>query len=331
MRNDDVPHRSSSASFGPFEKLLGTWEGTRGINVVSLPAWEDATASASFVLLGHEYNETLTFSPILGQVLNRGYSHANQLNPIAQLDQVIVGVTYHLRVVDSTTAELLHVENGQWLWNEVPGVDQQWSVSRAAMIPHGVSLVALGQNSSMKGTEVEAEMLAMKSSDDWRATPQNLGLAPPGYFEGKLRAGCNSKDGSPSMADCTNPVGRLLEDIGSVQNMNVTKLQVSSLHDGASLAMLPNIRAQVENKAFNATFWIESITDEEGNIYEQLQYAQNVFLSFETNFDCSSYPMSSSCSFGDSLIHWPHIQVNTLRKTAHNPMVAPSHELPYIR
>merc|ERR1712023_192658 len=160
----------------------------------------------------------------------------------------------------------------------------------------------------------------MKISSDWIAEPQNLGFPQMGYFEGRLAMGCNSKDGSPSQADCMSPVGRLLEDIGPVQNMNVTKLQVTSLHNGGSLAMLPNIKAQVENKAFNATFWLETVTDEQGRVFEQLQYAQNVFLAFETNFACRQHPMLSSCSFSDSLILWPHIQVNTMRKVAHNPM-----------
>merc|ERR1712054_113048 len=186
-------------------------------------------------------------------------------------------------------------------------------------------------NWSMTGEEVEAEMQAMKISADWLSEPQNLGMQPLGYFEGQRAKGCTGKDGSPNQAYCASQVSRLLEDLGPVQSMNVTKLQVTSLHDGASLAMLPNIKAQVENKAFNATFWLESVADEQGQVYEQLQYAQNVFLAFETNFACRQQPMLSECSFSKSLILWPHIQVNTLRKIAHDPMVTSSGKLPYIR
>jgi len=337
MRNDDVSPQpttpSTSTSFGPFEKLLGTWRGTRGVNVVSLPQYtESSGVSADFVVLGHEFNETLTFTPILGKVRNRGYSHANQMTPTAQLDQVLMGVTYHLSIVDSFTGELLHVENGQWLWNQAPGIDTQWSVSRASIIPHGVALVALGKDSTMTGTDVEAELQAMKGSEDWLAEPQNLGSAAFfGYFEGKAAAGCTGKNGSASKADCMSPISRLIEDIGPVQNMTATRLQVSTLQDGASLTMLPNVKAQAETKAFNATFWVERITDDEGHIYDQLQYAQNVFLAFETNFDCRQYPMTSSCSFNNKLILWPHIQVNTLRKIAQDPVLTSFHDLPHIR
>lgn len=130
-----------------------------------------------------------------------------------------------------------------------------------------------------------------------------------------------------------DPVSRLLADIGPVENMNAIKLQVSSLHDGGSLSMLPNTKVQALNKAFNAKFWIQSVADDQGQTYEQLQYAQNVFLNFETNFACRTHPVKSTCSFSsDSLIRWPHIQVNTLRKiqefkTQSSDLTA----LPYIR
>jgi len=334
MRNDDAAAPLMSTAFGPLDKLLGTWQGTRGINIVSLPNLSSSTTAlttADFLVLGHEFNETLTFAPILGKVLNRGYSHANQLNPIAQLDQVLMGVTYELRIIDATSGELLHAENGQWLWNQAPGVDPQWTVSRAAIIPHGVSVVALGEHSSLTGSQVEAELQDMKGSQDWSAEPQNLGASLFGYFEGKLAAGCNGKNGSPSQGDCMTPTGRLLDDIGTVKNMSVTRLQVSSLPDGGALAMLPNVKAQAASKSFNATYWLESVTDDDGQTYEQLQYAQNVFLSFETNFACRAHPVTTACSFTESLILWPHIQVNILWKTA--AWLGSSHNrgLPYIR
>jgi hypothetical protein len=345
MRNDDTVVSAAGtassllASFGPLEKLIGTWHGQRGINVVSLPQYNNAsTASADFIVLAHEYNETLTFSPILGQVLNRGYSHANQLNPIAQLDQVLMGVTYDLRIVNSATGDLIHAETGQWLWNQAPGIDPQWTVTRASIIPHGVSLVALGELSSLKGTEVEDELQAMSKSDDWEASPQNLGANLFGYFEGKRAAGCRGQDGSPSQGDCDSPVRRLLEDVGPVQNMSAIKLQVSSLRSGGALAMLPNIQAQVENKAFNASFFVETITDSRNHTYDQLQYAQNVFLAFETNFACRVHPVTSDCSYSESKILWPHIQVNTLHKIEEMPSLRHSShhqesrsQLPYIR
>merc|ERR1719379_3387005 len=123
-----------------------------------------------------------------------------------------------------------------------------------------------------------------------------------GYFEGKLSAGCTGKDGSPTSSDCSTPIARLIEDIGSVDNMNCTKLQVSSLQSGGSLSMLPNIRAQVENKAFNASFYVETVADRDGHTNEQLQYAQNVFLAFETNFARRTHPVTEDCSFRERLI-----------------------------
>jgi len=345
MRNDDAVASEGTASsllasFGPLEKLIGTWQGQRGISVVSLPQY--AYGSADFMVLGYYYNETLTFRPIWGQVLNRGYSNANHLNPTAQLDQVLMGLTYDLRVVNSVTGDLIHAESGQWLWNRASGIDPQWTVSRASLIPHGVSLIALGEVSSLTGTEVEDELQGMKYSVDWISEPQNLQSNVFGYFEGKRAAGCNDAGGNASQGDCDNPILRLLEDIGPVQNMSAKKLEVSSLRSGGAIAMLPNVQAQVQNKAFNATFYVETITDSQNQTYEQLQYAQNVFFQFETNFACRSNPVTSLCDYSDSKIHWPHIQVNTLRKIEgmpsrrhhhdhHEESKTPKTQLPYIR
>lgn len=333
MRDDDAlaGGASSSSQFGPIAKLLGTWEGQRGINVVSLPKYSNVTdVTANFMVLGHEYNETLTFSPIWGKVLNRGYADANQLNPTGQLDQTLMGVTYDLRIVVSATGDLIHAENGQWLWNQAPGIDSQWSVSRMGVVPHGVSLVALGHESSMTGAEVKAELSAMQGSADWIAAPQNQKGGVFGYFEGERTAGCTGEAGSPTDGECSTPVNRLIEDIGPVNNMNCTKLQVSSLQSGGSLSMLPNIREQVENRAFNASFYVETVMDPDGHTYEQLQYAQNVFLAFETNFACRTQPVTEDCNSSEPLILWPHIQVNTLRKVSGRQAEPPS-DLPYIR
>ena len=42
--------------------------------------------------------ETITFAPILGAVLNRGYQDANQYDPSEGLNQTLLGVTYYLQV-----------------------------------------------------------------------------------------------------------------------------------------------------------------------------------------------------------------------------------------
>lgn len=94
-----------------------------------------------------------------------------------------MGVTYDLRIHDTTTDELIHADSGQWLWNKVPGVDPQWQVTRTGVIPHGVVVVALGGNASLSGDEVKAEQQAMLDAPAWCSEPQH-GRINAGLFRG---------------------------------------------------------------------------------------------------------------------------------------------------
>eukprot|EP00928_Gymnodinium_smaydae_P027515 TRINITY_DN21268_c0_g1_i1.p2 TRINITY_DN21268_c0_g1~~TRINITY_DN21268_c0_g1_i1.p2 ORF type:complete len:146 (+),score=20.78 TRINITY_DN21268_c0_g1_i1:48-485(+) len=106
---------------------------------------------------------------------------------------------------------------------------------------------------------------------------------------------------------------RLIQDIGhDLDDMEATKLEVTTTAQGASMGMLPNPKAQVFNEAFNATFWIETVNGEHGKVkYQQLQYAQTVNMDFKVKF--KPHCQTSNAPL-DCLIKWPHVQVNTLRK-----------------
>ena len=52
---------------------------------------------------------------------------------------------------------------------------------------------------------------------------------------------------------------------------------------------------------FDATFWLETLEDGNGNVFRQLQYSQRTLIEF---------PISSD-SPGETIV-WPHINVNTL-------------------
>jgi len=315
-------------SLGPLLNLLGTWEGNLGLNVVALPNYVAGEGSAAdFVLVTQNYTERITFSPILGAVLNRGYEDANQCDPTGQLNQTLLGVTYTLHVhkigSDGKPGQLIHAENGQWLHQVADGIDTDWTVSRMAMIPHGSAVIALGSWAAKSGEGVKDTMEALLESRAYSSLPQNLGVAPFGYTDPYLNAG----------HDVEQPIRLLMEDLGSdVANMDAIQMDITTTGSGGSIGMLPNPKAQVFNEAFNATFWIETVKDDRGKVhYQQLQYVQSVFMDFKVKFvpDCQTNDAAMDC-----LIKWPHVQVNTLRKVkpfAGCPRQGCSSKLPEIR
>lgn len=307
MLNSDLGSGRALSSYdagclGPLAGLLGTWEGKRGINVVRVPqvTHDEEERTASFTSITQDYMETITFAPILGAVLNRGYQDANQYDPSEGLNQTLLGVTYYLQVhqldCSGTKGSLLHVENGQWLLQAQDGIDASWSVGRMALIPHGAAVVALGGSTNLSsGEAVQETQTALSWSFGF---PQNVGV-PPTLGYGELGPG-------------EDPIARLTEDVGNVSR--AVELHVSTRGNGGSIGMLPNVKSQAFNEAYNSTLWIEEMHD--GS--QQLQYVQTVFLDFEAKFvpDCesSSAATSDSSSGRDCLIKWSHYQANTLRR-----------------
>jgi hypothetical protein len=333
MRNDDVqvsarpPSGYDLDSLGPLKGLLGTWEGSLGLSVVRLPEVKhggDGGKTAAFSTLVQNYTESVTFTPIFGAVLNRGYQDANQYDPAGQLNQTLLGVTYALQIYELDPAgqrgQLLHVENGQWLKQATPGVDKGWSFGRMALIPHGSAVIATGSSEARaSAAEVKESMQGLQDAGGFSGFPSNQGFAPLGYGDlGGIPAG--------------DPLSKLVQDMGEDGvNVEADELRVSSGDGAGSIAMLQNIKSQVFNEDFLLTLWIQRVRDGAGSQYEQLQYIQSVQLDFEAKFspECESRVASSS---RDCLIKWPHYQVNTLRKVeGYADAKEPSGSFPFIR
>lgn len=336
MRDDDVQLSARPLSgydldsLGPLKGLLGTWEGSLGLSVVRVPEvkhgkhGEDGGKTATFSTLVQNYTESVTFTPIFGAVLNRGYQDANQYDPAGQLNQTLLGVTYALQIYELGPAgqrgQLLHVENGQWLKQVKPGVDKDWAFARMALIPHGSAVIATGSSAARASVaEVKEAMQGAQDAGGFSGSyPSNEGSAPLGYGELGASAG--------------DPLGKLVLDMGGDGvNVEADELRVTSGDGAGSIAMLQNIKSQVFNEDFFLTLWIQRVTDGTGSQYEQLQYIQSVQLDFEAKFspECESRVASSS---PDCLIKWPHYQVNTLRKVeGYADAKEPSGSFPFIR
>ncbi|MEA3046407.1 MAG: hypothetical protein QOJ53_739, partial [Sphingomonadales bacterium] len=77
-------------------------------------------------------------------------------------------------------------------------------------------------------------------------------------------------------------------------------LQVSTQNKGG-IANIASLAANANPTQFDATYWIETLEDEKGNIFRQLQYSQRTLIEFPIQSD----------SPGQTIV-WPHINVNTL-------------------
>ncbi len=146
----------SAPSLGPLTAFAGTFTG-RGFNTIFRP---NSTASPTQlpnmppegppdnVLELNLTSETLSFSPALGSVPNRGSGQ--------QPDIFLNGVPYLQSISDVTVPGQpvgIHAEPGLWMAvpsTDVPKDDQQ-TVVRMASIPHGTTIEAQGTFSTAAG------------------------------------------------------------------------------------------------------------------------------------------------------------------------------------
>lgn len=102
--------------YGPLTRLIGTWEGDKGIDVAPGPESEARSA----------YFETLMFSAI-GDVTN------------AQ-SQVLAVLHYRQIVRRKSDGEIFHDETGYWMWDAVTQ-----TIIHSLVIPRGVAVLAGGR------------------------------------------------------------------------------------------------------------------------------------------------------------------------------------------
>lgn len=293
---------------GPLADLEGTWIGT-GYNLIALP---DYTRGHTFRLRLNTTVEILEFEQIGANVPNRG-SFSGEFDPQGQDDIDIYGLRYLQRIADGKNQQPLHIEPGFWLhvpqteWPEFPK-----SVVREAVIPHGNSLLAVGEYGK---SESEDE------SDNVRNSIPEI-CSFPTRQSGDSVDDAYLKPFTQPFEDfdvdlIKNPNLALTRTIDNQkQNSKVitktVRLHVSAKNakesnahpDGRNggIANIPFIVKNANVKEFDSTFWIETVEDrvlnkegKEGRKFLQLQYTQTVVLDY--------FQMD-----------WPHISVATLIK-----------------
>lgn len=275
------------SELGPLASLVGTWIGTRGWNLIAVP---QPGNPHGFTLLVRPYVETITFTPLGALVPDRGAEEI--LN--------IFGLEYSLKVSDLLTNEPLHLENGMWLYARDPKDPKSPSIVRQATVPHGNSVLAVGNAEEVKGPPKISELPTMPVGSPF--DPPLAGYTDPYTFPPPPEV-----PGQPPFN--TGDANQVLREAIKDQKIRSTlTLSVSTERSGGGggIVNIPFIQKNANAASFDATFWIETVEKPHTNeTFLQLQYSQQTNLEF---IKCAS-----GCSKGGSgLVVWPHVNVNTL-------------------
>lgn len=128
----------AEVKYGPLAALMGTWKGTKGLDVAPEPEGEERTP----------YYETLIFTPV-GDVTNAE-------------SQLLAVVHYRQQVFKQSNHEVIHDETGYWMWDE-----QQQTLMHSLLIPRGVSVLAGGVYTEHDSGAIELEVKAYDQSSEW--------------------------------------------------------------------------------------------------------------------------------------------------------------------
>ncbi len=243
-------------SLGPLAAFTGTFKGN-GFNTIFRP---DSTATPALlpvpvsgsdnVLELNLTLETLSFTPSLGSVPNRG------MGP--QGDIFLNGVAYLQTIIDDTVPSRpvgIHFEPGLWMAVPPTGLAEDATVARMALIPHDATVEARGTSSTIAG---EPTIPAVDITPFLTASPHyKMGFPSQDAANDKTaRIPQNLASfiaaGTITQAMLTDPNTLLRNHIASQTITSTTTISVSS-----DLASAPNARAHALK--MEATFWIEIV------------------------------------------------------------------------
>jgi hypothetical protein len=286
-----------ASPYGPLAALAGCWKGT-GFNTIWRPH-QLSTGQDRFLELNIT-TETLVFTKIDGPIPNRG---------LLMPDIDMFGLTYLQQIAEAQDGAGLHIEPG--IWALVPATsdpDVPQSVVRMGSIPHGTVILAQGD---------AFDVASGPRIDDNNIIPFPIGSPPPPnsdfdsaeqkFPELDLAIPTEFRFASPGVTQdmVTNPNSVLTAAIDGQVITNTTVLIISTKPEPvpgggtANTAFLGSASNPPGGNAdaveMDAIFWIETVEDEDGASFQQLQYTQLVQLDFNG-------------------LRWPHVTVATMRK-----------------
>ncbi len=258
-------------SLGALAAFTGTFHG-KGFNTIFRPDSPNTPTALPVPVSGSDNilelnltQETLSFSPSLGAVPNRG---------MVQADAILNGVPYLQVINDVTTGHSVGIHFEPGLWMAVPHTDDPSagaSFVRMASIPHGTALVAQGTAATTAGkpsfptVDITPSFIGGGASPFPSQTATAGGTARiPQDLTAFIRAGTITQ----AMLD--NPVSLLSTHIADLDITSTTAITVSinpprPLFGGglSNIAfLLGDPQASSPNAdavAMEATFWIETV------------------------------------------------------------------------
>lgn len=303
---------AEETTLGHLKDLPGTWVGT-GFNLIELPNMNQAKPGPppkdKFKVMLNATSETLTFSEIDGEVVNRGN---------AQGDTKYLGLHYLQQVIDVNLPQGqngIHLETGLFL--NLPGGTAPEigpSIARLGSIPHGDSLLAQGRSFVVDGPPVFNVPVGADPTPFTIVDGKRQNDTSEAYLS--ILKNAAAPPGIPPEA-IMNP-NLLLEK--AIEGQEIIETVVIFLDanpvDGVSnvpasepvggITNIPFIKVNANATTLSAIFWIETVRDKDGTIFKQLQYTQTVLLDFPV----FGAPPENKVE----QIKWPHITVATLRK-----------------
>ncbi|EXI80166.1 MAG: hypothetical protein AW10_01943 [Candidatus Accumulibacter appositus] len=334
------PSRLGSTGDGKFsliELLRGTWTSeAQGWNLIALPF---SSAPDKFRLLMNQYGETLSFNAPDKGVPNRGVtpdSMGTTPDPSDETDQLIDAIAYEQIITQKEVEDFpvstmrekngnpIHHEPGFFLQflnhisighteedGEEDGPKEQLKIARLATIPHGNSVLAMGTVQFVDGPPMIRDENALPERINNMDVGGNPYLAPYQHFEN------NHFFGNVPQTVADFP-GFFPTDANAILKFANTKIRVKRttvLHfdtkfrneqlTGVPISNIPFVTREADATEVHATFWIMELVKEDDSDPTEfiMQYSQTVYLEF---FD-SDVP--------GKRIRWPHVSINTLRKT----------------
>lgn len=314
--------------------LRGTWTSeAQGWNLIALPS----SAPNAFRLLMNQYGETLRFNVPDKGVPNRGVTPdfgGITSNPNDETLQVIDAIAYEQIIMqvesEDFPASQLREKNGNPIHHEPGfflqflnhisvghtvedgkenGPDTELKIARLATIPHGNSVLAMGFVEFKNGApeilkeDARPERISNNLEDQYLAPYKHFEEFPffgnvpksfvnfPGFFPTDAHAILNFAMPRDRIKKTT-----ILNFDTKFRNAQLTSIPISNI---------PFITREAETTEVHATFWIMELhkTNESADVEFVMQYSQTVYLEFFNSDEPGKR------------IRWPHVSINTLRKT----------------
>jgi hypothetical protein len=293
------------------------WTG-KGFNIVQLPNRNMEVSppeSAKFQVMMHAYSEEFVITRFDGDLpaFNRGNS---------QGDIPIHGLEYHQKIIDVATNLPIHAETGMWLSVADPAIHPSPMFVRQGVLPHGNTLLCQGFPLATHASGVPPFNVAditpftldaagkrkNDSNDSYRDVIRNVAL--PTGITAAIRD-------DPNMLLLQHLDGTTIVDmdvllVSALPIADIDRVSGVFAQVGAK-GVMGNIPFNVKNANANSMtciFWLETVRDQSGATFKQLQYSQTVILDFEVR-DAAGVPTP---------IKWPHVSVATLREPGAPPL-----------